>query len=173
MKPHEEHRRAARKRLEIAIVTVSTSRYAKKRKGVDYSDEAGDVAAEETIRAGHRVMRRDLVSDDAAMLRREVKGFLAGNGDVLIFAGGTGVSPRDVTIETVRPFFDKELDGFGELVRRLGYEEIGSAALLTRATAGVVSGKIIVCLPGSPDAVRTAMRAFAGEFGHARFVAAG
>jgi len=78
-----------------------------------------------------------------------------------------------VTIETVRPFFDKELDGFGELVRRLGYEEIGSAALLTRATAGVVSGKIIVCLPGSPDAVRTAMRAFAGEFSHARFVAAG
>jgi len=152
---------------------VSTSRYEKKRRGEDYSDEGGDVAAEEARRAGHKVMQRDLVSDDATMLRREVKRFLTGKDDVLLFTGGTGLSHRDITVETVRPFFDKELEGFGELVRRLGYEEIGSSAILTRATAGVAGGKLIVCMPGSPGGVRTAMRALVIEFPHMVFIARG
>jgi len=173
MKPHEEHRRAAHRRLKVVIVTVSTSRYEKKRTGTGFSDEAGDVAAEETRRARHKVMRRELVSDDAAMLRKEVKRFLAGKDDVLLFTGGTGLSPRDITVETVRPFFDKELEGFGELLRRLGYDEIGSSAILTRATAGVARGKLIACMPGSPGGVRTAMRAFVDEFPHIVFIAQG
>jgi molybdenum cofactor biosynthesis protein B len=135
------------------------------------TDEGGDTAAEEAESAGHHVSRRSLVSDDATMIRREVKAFLAGRDDVLLFTGGTGLSPGDVTVETVRPYFDKELDGFGELVRRLGYDEIGSAASLTRATAGVASGKLIVCMPGSPNGVKTAMRAFVGEFPHILFIA--
>jgi len=173
MRPHEEHRSRAQRRLRVAVVTVSTSRYAKKKEGKRYTDEGGDAAAEEAERAGHAVSRRSMISDDRAMLRREVRRFLAGNDDVLLFTGGTGLSPRDITVETVRPFFEKELDGFGELVRRLGYDEIGGAAILTRTTAGVASGKLIVCMPGSPGAVRTAMRAFAREFAHARFIAAG
>jgi molybdenum cofactor biosynthesis protein B len=173
MRPHEEHRRKADRPLRVAIVTVSTSRYEKMKEGSRYTDEGGDVAAEEAERAAHVVSRRGLISDDRAMLRREVRRFLAGMEDVLLFTGGTGLSPRDVTVETVRPYFEKELDGFGELVRRLGYEEIGGAAVLTRATAGVASGKLIVCMPGSPGAVRTAMRAFAREFAHVRFIAAG
>jgi len=173
LKPHEEHRKAAQRGLKVVIVTVSSSRYEKKKRMVDYSDEGGDVAAEEAKRAGHKVIQRNLVSDDAAMLRREVKTFLAGKGDVLLFTGGTGLSPRDITTETVRPFFDKELEGFGELVRRLGYEDIGSSAILTRATAGVARGKLIVCMPGSPGGVRTAMRAFVDEFPHVVFIAKG
>lgn len=173
MQPHEQHRKKGRQHLQVAVVTVSSSRYSKMKEGAEYTDEGGDAASEEAERAGHRVTRRSLISDDRTMLRREVKGFLTGSDDVLLFTGGTGLSSRDITVETVRPFFEKELEGFGELVRRLGYEEIGSAAVLTRATAGVASGKLIVCMPGSPGAVRTAMRAFAGEFGHAKFIAEG
>jgi molybdenum cofactor biosynthesis protein B len=127
--------------------------------------------SDETRRAGHLVVRRSLVSDDRDMLKKEVRGFLSGNDDVLLFAGGTGLSPRDITVEVVRPFFEKEIDGFGELVRRLGYEQVGSAAALTRATAGVTGGRLIVCMPGSPDAARTAMKAFVGEFPHILFIA--
>jgi len=173
MQPHEEHRRKAERRLRVAVVTVSTSRYAKMKEGSSYTDEGGDAAAEEAVSAGHAVSRRSMISDDQTMLRREVRKFLTGKEDVLLFTGGTGLSPRDVTVETVRPYFEKELEGFGELVRRLGYDEIGGAAILTRATAGVASGKLIVCMPGSPGAVRTAMKAFAREFAHALFVTAG
>ena len=153
------------------MVTVSTSRYAKMRGGDSYTDEAGDVAVAEVRRAGHVLTRRALVSDDATMLRREVRSFLSGRDDVLLFSGGTGVSSRDITIEAARPFFQKELDGFGELFRRLSFDEIGSAAILTRATMGVAKGKVIVCMPGSPGAVRTALKAVVKELPHAVFVA--
>jgi len=173
LKPHEEHHRAAKSRLKVVIVTVSTSRYAKKSRGENFTDEGGDVAVKEVTRAGHKVIRRTLISDDAGMLRKEARTFIAGEDDVLLFTGGTGLSPRDVTVETIRPFFEKELEGFGELVRRLGVEEIGASAILTRATAGVASGKLIVCTPGSPGAVKTAMKAFAKEFAHVVFIARG
>jgi molybdopterin adenylyltransferase len=173
VKPHEEHREHAEKRLRIVVVTVSTSRYAKMKGGEAYTDEAGDVAAEEAKRAGHQVARRVLISDDKPMIRRETRAFLSGREDVLLFTGGTGLSPRDVTVETVRPFLEKELEGFGELVRRLGYDEVGAAAALTRATAGVAKGKLIACMPGSPGGVRTAMKAFAAEFPHMVFIAKG
>lgn len=171
MKPHEGHRREARTRLRVRIATVSTSRYAKKSRGQNYTDEAGDVAEEEAIKCGHIVANRTLISDDAKMLRREVKAFLSGRDDVLLFTGGTGVSSRDITIETVKPFFEKELVGFGELLRRISYEEIGSAAILTRATAGVAKGKVLICMPGSPGAVRTALRSTMAELPHVLFVA--
>ncbi len=170
MRPHEKHRREGARRLRVAVVTVSSSRYAKMRDGAEYSDEGGDVAAEEAKRAGHEVSRRSLISDDRIMLRREVRRFFAGREDVLLFTGGTGLSSRDITVETVRPFFEKELVGFGELVRRLGYDEVGAAAALSRATAGVAKGKLILCMPGSPGAVRTSMKTLAGEFAHAVFI---
>ena len=116
---------------------------------------------------------RELISDDAKALRREVGRFLSVKDDVLLFTGGTGVSPRDITIETVRPYFEKEITGFGELLRRVSFDEIGSAAMLTRATAGVAKGKLIVCMPGSPGAVETALRAAMGEFPHILFIAKG
>jgi molybdenum cofactor biosynthesis protein B len=171
MKPHEEHRKDAERHLKVVIVTVSTSRYEKKAEGRPFTDEAGDVAVEETRGAGHLVTRRVMISDDRAMIRREASAFLSGEEDVLLFAGGTGLAANDVTVETVRPFFEKELEGFGELVRRLGYDEVGAAAALTRATAGVAKGKLIACMPGSPDGVRTAMRAFVKEFPHMVFIA--
>ncbi len=173
MKPHEEHRKKAKRSLSVVVVTVSTSRYAKKRAGEDFTDEAGDAAVEEATKAGHVVSRRELISDDRSMIQKEVKKFLSAGDDILLFAGGTGLSPHDITVETVEPYLEKELDGFGELVRRLGYDEIGTAAALTRALAGVASGKLLICMPGSPGAVKTAMRAFVGEFPHMVFIARG
>ena len=152
-------------------MTVSTSRYSTRQKKRGYVDESGDMAERETRELGHEVAYRSLVSDDRGMLRREVRSFLAGTDDVLLLTGGTGVAERDVTIETVRPFFQKELDGFGELFRKQSFEEVGSAAMLTRATMGVAKGKVIVCMPGSPGAVRTAMRLVGGVLPHAVHVA--
>ena len=173
MMPHEKHRGSGPKKIAVTIVTVSTSRYSKKSHGEDYTDESGDAAESACRGAGHILSGRELISDDAKMLRREVDQFLSGSDDVLLFTGGTGVSPRDITIETVRPYFDKEIAGFGELLRRLSYDEIGSAALLTRATAGVAGGRLIVCMPGSPGAVKTALNATLAEFPHILFVARG
>ena len=150
----------------VRIVTVSSSRYEMKRHGVSITDEAGDVAEAEAKKARLLVKGRALVSDDVAMLRREVERFLGSRDDVLLLIGGTGVSSRDITIETLRPYFQKELPGFGEHLRRVSYGDIGTATILTRATAGVAGGKLLVCMPWSPDAVRTALRMSLPEFPH-------
>jgi len=76
---------------------------------------------------------------------------------IVIFSGGTGITPTDITIETVTPFFEKTLPGFGEFFRRISYDKVGSAAVLSRATAGVVKGKAVFCIPGSPEAVKTSV----------------
>lgn len=150
---------------------MSTSRYASASKGETYSDVAGDTAQRELSKLGFKLRVRELVSDDVGMIKREAERFLAGREDVLIFLGGTGVSKTDLTIETIRPYMEKELDGFGEILRRLSFEEVGSAGMLTRATAGVAKGKLLVCLPGSPAAVSLALRNLGKEFPHALFVA--
>ena len=101
------------------------------------------------------------------MLRIEVMRALRDPSiDVVVLTGGTGVSKTDVTIETVRPLLEKEIEGFGEVFRAVSYRKIGPAAALSRATAGVAEGKVVMCLPGSPDAVRTALRLFLGEIPH-------
>ncbi len=171
MKPHAEHRSKAPARLSFEVVTVSSSRWRKKKEGKEFRDEAGDVAALLIQDAGHSVSRRRLVSDSRPMIEKEVKDFFKGKDDVLVLTGGTGVAKADVTIEAVRPFFEKELDGFGELLRRVSYDEIGAAAFLTRATAGVSKGKLIVCLPGSPGAVTTALKTTIAELPHVLYVA--
>ena len=171
MKPHEGHRKSAPSEVTVEIVTVSTSRYNQMESGEEYTDEAGDAAKNESEKIGFIVSSRRVVSDNAPALRACVRRFLSGNADALLFTGGTGISHRDITIETVGDFFEKELDGFGELLRRASFSRVGAASALTRATAGVAKGKLILCMPGSPDAVRTAMKVFGREIPHALFVA--
>lgn len=141
--------------------------------GSEYKDESGDLAARLILEGGHEVGARTLLPDDRVMIRRAVQGFRKSDAHVLVLIGGTGVSPSDVTVETVVPFLEKELTGFGELLRNLSYQTIGSAALLTRATAGTAKGKLIVCLPGSPSAVETALQSFISEFPHIVSIAGG
>lgn len=144
-------------RLRFVVVTVSTSKYHRKSRNEEVEDESGDVATEAVERGGHDVAGRFLVSDDALMLRPRIEEFLLSRNHAMLFVGGTGVSPDDLTIETVRPYVQKELEGFGELFRMISYEKIGTPAILTRSMAGLVDGKLVVCLPGSPDGVKTAL----------------
>jgi molybdenum cofactor biosynthesis protein B len=141
--------------------------------GTEYNDESGDLASHLILEAGHKVETRTLLPDEKVMIRRVVQDFLKSRAHVLVLIGGTGVSPSDVTVETAVPFFEKELTGFGELLRNISYQTIGSAALLTRATAGTAKGKLIVCLPGSPSGVEIALQNFISEFPHIVSVAGG
>lgn len=155
---------SGQERHHYVIVTVSTRKYARKLQGREINDESGEVAERVVKEAGGLVSERRLISDDAGMLKKEADEFLSGPNDVAVFVGGTGVSHDDITIESLRPLFEKELDGFGEFLRNKSYASIGGAALLTRATAGVVGGRLIVCLPGSPDAVLKGLRSAIGTF---------
>jgi molybdenum cofactor biosynthesis protein B len=120
------------------------------------------------------VAERKLVPDDVKLIKSTISRALrSADLDVLVLTGGTGVSTTDVTIETARPFFEKEVEGFGEIFRSVSFEKIGAAAALSRATAGVAKGKLIMCLPGSPDAVSTALGLFVGEVPHVLHLARG
>lgn len=134
--------------LAVAIITISSSRSLEE-------DPAGDAIAELVEGAGHRVVNRDLVGDDYDGIQGVVDNVVSRNDvNVVITTGGTGVTPDDVTIEAVEPLFEKRLPGFGELFRRLSYDEIGSQVVATRASAGVADGVPVFCLPGSENAVR-------------------
>lgn len=151
-KTHKTH---APRKLNFAVFICSTSRYEAMQKGENSTDVSGDTAESLLKTAGHNVLFRRVVSDDKAMIEHAVRSVLGNAGlDAAIFCGGTGVTHSDVTIETVSPFFEKTLPGFGEFFRRLSYDKMGSAAVMSRAVAGVAKGKALFCIPGSPDAVR-------------------
>ncbi len=160
---HPEHGHHAHDVAELgfAVVTVSTSR------SVD-DDPAGDAITELVEGAGHDVVMRELVADDHDRVQKVVNNIIGRDDtDVVVTAGGTGVTPDDVTIEAVAPLFEKELPGFGELFRRLSYDEIGTKIVGTRATAGVSNGVVVCCLPGSENAVRLGVGDIVlGEAGH-------
>ena len=148
---HEDHHHADVEQLGVAVVTVSSSR------SLD-DDPSGDAAQALVEGDGHSVVARDLVADDLDGVQRAVLALTDREDvDVVVTTGGTGVTPDDVTIEAVSPLFDKKLPGFGELFRILSYEEVGTRAMGSRATAGVSEGVPVFCLPGSEDAVRTAV----------------
>lgn len=157
----EEHRRTAPHRLGFAVLTVSDSRKPE-------NDTGGQTARDLAAAAGHRLEGADLVPDEVAAIRQAVEALLARpEVDVLVVTGGTGFSPRDVTVEAVAPLFERPIEGFGELFRMLSYEQVGSAAMLSRATAGLRAGRALFLLPGSPKAVALGMeRLILPEAGH-------
>ncbi|HYK65939.1 MAG TPA: molybdenum cofactor biosynthesis protein B, partial [Patescibacteria group bacterium] len=147
------------KSLRVGVLTASDSRSAE-------TDESGKLIRGLLSAAGHHVEYYEVLADDPALIRNAVMDRLQ-NLDAIIVNGGTGISARDSTIEAIRVLLDKELEGFGELFRYLSYEQIGSAAFLSRAMAGIAAGKIVVSLPGSPDACRLAMeKLLIPELGH-------
>jgi molybdenum cofactor biosynthesis protein B len=148
----ESHRRlAGDAALGFAIVTVSDSR--------TEATDAGGRRLRELVEAGrHRVASATIVRDEESAIRAVVESMLAVDEvDVVLLTGGTGVSPRDVTVEAIRPLLEKEVAGFGELFRMLSYSEVGSAAMLSRACGGIARGRAIFLLPGSPAALELAM----------------
>ena len=164
-----KHKAEAPKKLNFAVIVCSSSRYQdlKARKPVD--DPSGDLIVETLQRAGHNIAFREIVPDDNVLIGKNVARAVGSKeADAIIVCGGTGISPKDVTIEAVRPMLVKTLPGFGELFRKLSFEEIGSAAVLTRALAGVVDqGKAVFCIPGSPQAARLVLeKLILPEAGH-------
>lgn len=135
-----------------AIVTVSDTRRG-------HADRSGALAHERLEHHGHEVVRRAWVHDDVAEIRRAVRTVLRLRAvDFVLVTGGTGVAPRDVTPEAVAPLLQRELPGFGEMFRARSFLQVGAAAWLSRALAGVASGRLVVVLPGSTAAVELALR---------------
>ena len=145
------HRDSAPDRVRVAVLTISDTR-------TPETDTGGDTIDELMRGAGHEVVERDIVGDDATRIRMELLDLLARSDvDAVITTGGTGISARDTTYEVVDRMLEKRLDGFGEIFRMLSYEEVGAAAVLSRAVAGAVGDKLVACLPGSRNAVRLAV----------------
>lgn len=134
--------------LGVGIVTVSSTR-------TRDDDPAGDVIQAAIEDAGHEVAVRDIVRDNYDGIQNALDA-LVGRSDVdlVVTTGGTGVTPDDLTVEAAEPLFDKELPGFGELLRLLSYETVGTKAICTRATAGITDGVPVFCLPGSENAAK-------------------
>lgn len=149
-------------------MTCSTSKFRELREGHKPEDLSGDTIDRLAVSAGHLVQGRELISDSRPMITRTVKRALrSGKVDAVVITGGTGLSPRDVTVESITPLLERTIPGFGELFRKISFDSIGPPALLSRAFAGTSKGKVIFCLPGSPDAVQTAMEKLVlPELGH-------
>jgi molybdopterin adenylyltransferase len=148
----QEHRRAASGRgpVPIAVVTVSDSR-------TEQSDVNGRWLEERIAAAGHRLAGYRIVPDEPDQVIAALDDMSGGAGArIIIFNGGTGISSRDGTFDALSSRLEKTLPGFGELFRMLSWEQVGSAAMLSRATAGVYRGCVVISTPGSPAAVRLA-----------------
>jgi len=162
------HKAGSTKSRGVLIITCSTSRSHLSKSGSEFSDPSGDLIESMMKEQGHVIRGRRVVPDDQTILLSTLSEALRDSDvDTVVITGGTGISQDDVTIEAVERLFEKRLPGFGEILRRISYDEIGSAALLTRATAGIASGKPIFCIPGSPDAVKRSLeRIILPELGH-------
>lgn len=136
--------------VRAAVIIVSDSRTEK-------TDESGILIRRLLEDSGHQVLSHDLIPNDAAQIVKVLTDRLESQVQMIIFSGGTGLSRRDLTIETVLPRLEKRLDGFGEFFRRLSENDIGVSAMMSRATAGSAHGRLIVCLPGSKGAVKLAL----------------
>jgi molybdopterin adenylyltransferase len=158
---HVDHRAAAPRSVRCFIVTVSDTR-------TEANDTGGRAIADMLTAAGHDVAGRTIVMDDPDQVRSTVERHLAApDVQVIITTGGTGITSRDSTYEAITGLLHKRLDGFGELFRMLSFEQIGAAAMMSRACAGLAAGRIIISLPGSEAAVRLAMeRLVIPELGH-------
>ena len=146
-----KHRESAPERVRVAVLTISDTR-------TPETDTGGETVEALMRDAGHDIVGRDIIRDDASAIRTKLVELLARSDvDAVVTTGGTGISAHDTTYEVVDRMLEKKLDGFGEIFRMLSYEEIGAAAMLSRCVAGAVGAKFVVCLPGSRDAVRLAV----------------
>jgi molybdenum cofactor biosynthesis protein B len=160
-RPDLEHKSHAPTSVRCFVLTVSDTRTRE-------TDTGGRAIADLLLAAGHIVADQTIVKDDPDLVRGTIERQLARpDVDAIITTGGTGITSRDSTYEAVSAMLHKRLDGFGELFRMLSYADIGPAAMMSRAVAGLVAGRIVISLPGSEAAVRLAMeRLVVPEIGH-------
>ena len=158
---HETHRATAPASIRCSVLTVSDTR-------TEDTDTGGRAIVDLLEADGHLVVARGWVKDDVPRIRERLEDFLTRDGvQAVMTTGGTGLSSRDGTFEIASALIDKPLPGFGELFRVLSFNEIGAAAMMSRACAGRAHGRVLICLPGSEHAVRLAMtKLVLPELGH-------
>lgn len=159
----KKHRRSSPSKLRVGVVVVSDSRAREWAKGKD-TDVSGKIIEKILKHHGHE-SERIIIPDDRKQILNILRRFLR-EKDAIVFTGGTGITKRDITIETVEPLFEKQLPGFGEILRKIGYDRVGVPALLTRASAGIIKRKFVFCLPGAPNAVKIGMELVTPEMPH-------
>jgi molybdenum cofactor biosynthesis protein B len=136
------------KPVRIAVLTISDTRD-------EESDTSGHLLAERVTGAGHELAGKAIVRDDVAEIRRQVSAWIdSGEVEAVVTTGGTGITGRDVTPEALEPLFDKKIDGFSVIFHLVSYQSVGLSTLQSRATAGLIKGVFVFCLPGSNGAVR-------------------
>lgn len=129
-------------------------------------DKSGDIAHEQITGQGFQVLKKIYIPDEQKSIKSAINDAISQKAELILTIGGTGISPRDVTIEAIRPILEKELPGFGEIFRTLSYKEVGTVAIMTRALAGTVGESVIVSLPGSPNAVKMGISLILSEILH-------
>jgi molybdopterin adenylyltransferase len=161
MAAHVEHKHGAPSSIGCMVITCSDTRTSE-------TDTSGYRIMHMLKDAGHSVVAYHLVKDEPSKIKAKIKAAVANRKvQAIIINGGTGISRRDSTFEAVDAMLDKRLDGFGEVFRYLTYQEIGSPAIMSRATAGIIKGRVLFSTPGSENAVRLAMeKLILPELGH-------
>jgi molybdenum cofactor biosynthesis protein B len=156
-----EHKKQAPRSVTLGIISVSTTRAL-------IDDTSGQWIRKRAEEKGHKVVFHQVIPDDAARITAILKDKIKeSKPQVILMSGGTGITKKDVTIEAVSPLFDKELSAFGSLFAKLSMEEIDSAAIMSRATAGVIDNTVVFCMPGSLNACKLACtRLIFPELGH-------
>jgi len=156
-----EHKKEAPKTVRIGIITVSTTRAL-------IDDASGKWISEQAEKTGHTIVFHQVIPDDAGIIAATLNARIKeSNPQVILMSGGTGIAKKDVTIEAVSPLFTKELSAFGPLFAKLSMEQIKSAAIMSRATAGTIGNTVVFCMPGSLDACKLACtRLIFPELGH-------
>ena len=158
---YHDHKKLDNKNIGCAVLVTSDSR-------TEETDESGKLIKQRLLDKGHQVVHYCILKNDATMLKNKINELVKQDAvQVIITSGGTGLSHKDVTVDTIQPMLEKKLDGFGELFRQLTYQELGTASIMSRATAGVINGKVIICFPGSLGAATLAMdKIILSEIGH-------
>ena len=158
---YHEHKHKSPVSVACAVIIISGTR-------TEQNDESGKLITQALENNDHKVTSFSILKNNADSILNKLDQLLKEESlQVIITSGGTGASHLDITIETITPTLDKKLDGFGELFRFLTYQEIGTGSIMSRAMAGVVGGKVILCLPGSPEAANLAMdKIILPEIGH-------
>lgn len=163
-----EHKDKAQRSVRCAVITASDTR-------TEETDTSGKKIKDLLAANHHSVVSYQILKDEPVQIATAVHTLLEQpEVDAIIINGGTGIAPRDTTFEAIQGLLEKEISGFGELFRMLSYQDIGSAAMMTRATAGVAKGKVVVSLPGSTGAVELGMtKLILPELGHMLFLLRG
>ena len=161
----EEHKKNVPKSVKFGVVTLSDSKYRDFLESKT-TDLSGNLIVN-SLKEDHELVFYTIIPDSSELLLSTVDEIITDyKADVIVTTGGTGIGTRDVTIETLKPLFEKELTGFGEIFRYESYKEIGTGAILSRASAGLYKSTMIISMPGSPNAVETGLKIVLPELGH-------